>query len=88
MKVRIFGSFCESSRNEEIQIDITKPIQVKELLEIIEERIPLLGAYIRREGDRILSLNVVLARGGEILKLTDLVHKEDEIKVLPPIAGG
>jgi molybdopterin converting factor small subunit len=88
MKVKIFGSFHEISGNEEVEIDLTKPIQVKELLEIIEERIPVLRAYIRREGDRILSLNVVLARGEEILKLTDLVRNKDEIKILPPIAGG
>ena len=71
MKMRIFGSSRKTSGTEEIEIHIAKPIQVKELLTIIDEKIPLLSAYIRREGDRILSLNVVLARGEEILKLTD-----------------
>ena len=88
MKMRIFGSSRKTSGTEEIEIHIAKPIQVKELLTIIDEKIPLLSAYIRREGDRILSLNVVLARGEEILKLTDVVNEEDEIKILPPIVGG
>ena len=88
MKVRFFKPFNELSGMEEITLDLPKPIPVKELLGIIEERIPSFKPYVRKEKDEILSFFVVLVRGDEILKLADRVSDQDVVKVLPPISGG
>jgi len=88
MKVRFFKPFDELSGREEIDLDVKGPVQVKEFLGVLEERVPSFKPYLRKEKDEILNFFVVLVRGSEILKLTDLVQEKDTIKVLPPISGG
>ncbi len=88
MKVRFFKPFDELAGKEEIDLDLKGPVQVKELLGMIEKRIPSFKPYVGKERDEILNFFVVLVRGSEILKLTDLVQEKDTIKVLPPISGG
>ncbi len=88
MKVRFFKPFDELSGKEEIDLDLKGPVQVKELLGALEKRVPSFKPYIRKERDEVLNFFVVLIRGSEILKLTDLVQEKDTIKVLPPISGG
>jgi len=88
MKVRFFKPFDELSGKEEITLDLKEPIPVKELLGILEEKIPSFRPYVRKEKDEILSFFVVLVRGDEILKLQDMVNEGDVVKVLPPISGG
>ncbi len=88
MKIFFFKPFDELSGTQEIELDLKRPIPVKELLEIVGERVPSFRPYIRKEGDEILSFHVVLVRGDEILKLKDLVHGGDVVKVFPPISGG
>lgn len=88
MKVRFFKPFDELSGKEEIDLNLKGAVPVKELLGAIEKRVPSFKPYIRKEGDEILNFFVVLVRGDEILKLTDLVYEKDTVKVLPPISGG
>lgn len=88
MKIRFFKPFVELSGKEELEIPLEKPIEVKELLDRIQRRIPSFGPYVRKEGDEILRFHVVLVRGNEILRLKDRVQENDVIKVLPPISGG
>lgn len=88
MKVRFFKPFDELAGKGEIDIDLRKPIPVKELLGIIESRVPSFKPYLRKEGDEILSFFVILVREDEVLKLEDLVTERDVVKVLPPISGG
>ncbi len=88
MKVRFFKPFDELSGKEEIDLDLKGPVQVKELLAMLEKRVPSFKPYLRKEGDEVLNFFVVLIRGSEILKLTDLIQEKDTIKILPPVSGG
>ena len=88
MNVRFFKPFDELSGKEEITLELQAPMRVKELLAEIEKRIPSFKPYVRKEGDEVLNMFVVLVRGDEILKLNDLVREKDTVKVLPPISGG
>lgn len=88
MNVRFFKPFDELSGKEEITLELKAPIRVKELLAEIEKRIPSFKPYVRKEGDEVLNMFVVLVRGDEILKLNDLVREKDTVKVFPPISGG
>ena len=88
MKVRFFQPFDELAGNNEIDLDLKKPIPVKELLGILEKQIPAFKPYVRKEGDEVQSFFVILVRGDEVLKLEDLVHDGDVVKILPPISGG
>jgi MoaD family protein len=88
MKVRFFQPFDELAGKKEIDLDLKKPIPVKELLGIIEKRIPAFESYVRKAGDEVQSFFVILVRGDEVLKLEDLVRDGDVVKILPPISGG
>ncbi len=88
MKVILFPSSSGVSGNKKMDIDLTGNITVSELLEMLEQKADFLRPYIHKKGGKIVGLRFVLVRGEEILKLDDLVHAEDTIEVLPPIAGG
>lgn len=88
MKVRFFKPFDELSGKEEIDLNLKGPLKVKDLLGVIEEKVPSFKPYIRKERDEVMNFFVILVRGDEILKLTDVVQEKDIIKVLPPISGG
>ena len=88
MKVLFFKPFDELSGKEEIDLSLKGQIRVKELLGIIQKKVPSFKPYLQMERDEILNFFVLLVRGDEILKLTDWVQEKDTIKVLPPISGG
>ena len=88
MKVRFFQPFDELAGEKEIDLDLQNPIPIKELLGILEKRIPSFQPYVRKAGDEVQSFFVILVRGDEVLKLEDLVRDGDVVKVLPPISGG
>ena len=88
MKVRFFQPFDELAGKKEIELDLQKPVPVRELLGTLEKRIPSFQPYVRKAGDEIQSFFVILVRGDEVLKLEDLVQDGDVVKVLPPISGG
>jgi molybdopterin converting factor small subunit len=88
MKVRFFKPFDELSGRDEIDLDLKRPVKVKEVLGMIEREVPSFQRFLRKEKDEVLNFFVVLVRGDEILKLNDTVQDKDVIKVLPPISGG
>jgi molybdopterin converting factor small subunit len=88
MKVRFFKPFDELSDRDEIDFDLKEPVKVKEVLGMIEKKVPTFQRFLRKEKDEVLNYFVVLVRGDEILKLNDTVQDRDTVKVLPPISGG
>ena len=88
MIVRFFKPFDELAGKKEIELDLQKPVPVRELLGTLEKRIPSFQPYVRKAGDEVQSFFVILVRGDEVLKLEDLVEDGDVVKVLPPISGG
>ncbi len=88
MKVRFFKPFDEISGQEEIRLDLNGPVEVKDLLEILEKKCPSLKPYLQKAGDEVLSFFVILVRGGEVLRMHDRVNEEDVIQIFPPISGG
>ncbi len=88
MRVRFLKPFDGLSGNEEIDVDLRGPIQVKELLGAIAKSVHPFESCLHKERDEVLNFSVVLLRGDEILKLTDWVQENDTITVLPPISGG
>jgi len=88
MKIRFFKPFDELSGRDEIDLDLEKPVKVKEILGMIEKKVPPFQKFLRKDEDEVLNFFVVLVRGDEILKLDDTVQNRDTVKVLPPISGG
>jgi MoaD family protein len=88
MKVRFFKPFDELSGRDEIDLDLKRPVKVKEVLGMIEKEVPSFQRFLRKEKDEVLNYFVVLVRGDEILKLNDTLQDKDIVKILPPISGG
>ncbi len=88
MKVQFFKPFDELSGREEMDLNLKEPRKVKEVLGMIEKEVPSFQRFLRKDKDEVLNFFVVLVRGGEILKLNDIVQNGDTVKVLPPISGG
>jgi len=88
VKIQFFKPFDELSGREEIDLDLKRPLKVKEVLGMIEKEVPSFRRFLQKEKDEVLNFFVVLVRGGEILKLNDTVQNGDTVKVLPPISGG
>ena len=88
MKVRFFKPFDELSGRDEIDLDLKRPVKVKEVLGMIEKEVPSFQRFLRKENDEVLNFFVVLVRGDQILKLNDIIQDKDIVKVLPPISGG
>ncbi len=88
MKVILFTSSSGGTGIKEIDISVTQPFNVAELLEMLGEKVDFLKPYIQKKGGKISSFRFALIRGEEILKLNDSIHDEDVIKVLPPMVGG
>jgi len=88
MRVRFFKPFDELSGRDEIDLDLKRPVKVKEVLGMIEREVPSFQRFLRKEKDEVLNFFVVLVRGDEILKLNDTVEDKDIVKILPPISGG
>ena len=88
MKIRFFKPFDELSGKEEMDLELKRSLPVKELLGIMAEKMPSFRPYLAKEKDEILNFFVVLIRGDEVLRMQDVIHEEDTIKILPPISGG
>jgi molybdopterin converting factor small subunit len=88
MKIRFFKPFDELSGKEEMDLELKRSLPVKELLGIMAEKMPSFRPYLAQEKDEILNFFVVLIRGDEVLRMQDVIHEEDTIKILPPISGG
>jgi molybdopterin converting factor small subunit len=88
MQIRFFKPFDDIAGTDAIQLKIFRPTSVRDILKRMEREIPSFGPYVKKEGDEVQNYFMVLVRGGEILKLEDLVGDEDVIKVFPPISGG
>ena len=88
MEVRFFKPFDEIAGTSAIRLKVLGPTPVRGLLKRLEEEILSFKPYVKMEGDEEQFFFMILVRGGEILKLDDLVEDEDVVKVLPPISGG
>ncbi|MGQ0678869.1 MAG: molybdenum cofactor biosynthesis protein MoaE [Actinomycetota bacterium] len=79
VKVRMFGGLAEHAGLHEEVLDIAEGSTMKELMGIVFERHP--GAAPLAERIRS-ALNQEMARGDEVLS------EDDEVALLPPVAGG
>lgn len=88
MEVRFCKPFDGIAGTDLIRFKIPQPIPVRDLLKRVEAEVPSLQPYVKKEGDEVQNFFAILVKGGEILKLDDLVKDEDVVKVFPPISGG
>jgi hypothetical protein len=87
MLVRFFGPFIKLAE-QEVAIDLKKPISIRELITMLASRYPGFAQYAGREHDVELFAHIMFVRSGAPLKSTDKIYNEDQINVLLPVTGG
>jgi len=88
MELRFSKPFDEIAGTDSFQLEILRPIKVRDLLKRAETEIPALKPYVKKEGDEVQNFFAVLVKDGEILKLDDVIINEDMVRVFPPLSGG
>lgn len=79
--VKLFASFRERAKKEELVLDVDGEVSLKELIADIEERIPELKELLDNG-------TVIMAVNHKVASLDSKVKNEDEVAIFPPVSGG
>jgi len=87
MRIRFHGPFAALAEKE-AQLDLVRPVSVRELLEMICRRYEGMSRFAAIRTDADLSAHLVFLRQGSLLRLSDPVQDGDNIEILLPATGG
>lgn len=79
--IKLFAVYREKANTDSIKIDIKQDIPVKDVLEIVKERIPSIK-------DLIKDVRGMIAVNQEVARLDTIVKEGDEVALIPPVSGG
>jgi molybdopterin synthase sulfur carrier subunit len=78
VKVLLFGIVREIAGSPELRLEYPQPICVDELLENVKEKYKKLRSL----------KSIVVAVNNEYAKPDQIINPDDEIAIIPPVAGG
>ena len=73
---------------EEVELDLTGPSKVKEVLNLLAERHPEFKDYMGKTSDEQMAAHMVILQQDRVLRLEDLVEGGQTIQIMAPVAGG
>lgn len=79
--IRFFAIYREKSKVDKIEIVLEESIAVRDLLEIVKERIPSIKDLVM-EGKGMVAVN------HEVAQLDTIIKDGDEVALIPPVSGG
>lgn len=79
--IKLFAVYREKAKTDSIKIDIKQDMPVKDVLEIVKERVPSIK-------DLIVKGRGMLAVNQDIARLDTVVKDGDEVALIPPVSGG
>jgi MoaD family protein len=87
--VKYFPPYREAAgaRVEELALRDTHTT-VKDLLMVLGERHPKLAEYLNVESEEAQRRHLMTAVDSRLARLSDVLKDGDEVKLLPPLAGG
>jgi len=87
--VKYFPPYSDAAgaRVEYLTLEDTQTT-VKDLLVTLREKHPRLAEYLSLESEESQRRHLVTAVDSQIARLTDMLKDGDEVKLLPPLAGG
>lgn len=93
MLVKFFATFREMVNLKEIEINYSSPeaLTIKQLLDHLIEKYPILQAEIYNEDRTVRKMTHILVNGRNIIHLKGLetlINPTDEIALIPPVGGG
>ncbi len=79
--IKLFAVYRERAKTDSIKIDIERDMPVKDVLEIVKEKVPSIK-------DLIIKGKGMIAVNQDIARLDTIVKDGDEVALIPPVSGG
>jgi len=86
IKVRYFARYRSLVGKGEEELEVPEGITVKELIDILKERYPILKNEVFAEEDDLADVNV--SRNGRYVRFDEVLEDGDVVALFPPVSGG
>ncbi|ASJ13468.1 ubiquitin-like small modifier protein 1 [Thermococcus thioreducens] len=86
IRVRYFARFRSLVGTSEEELEVPDGIKVRELIEILKERHPVLKNEVFAEDDDLADVNV--SRNGSYVSFDEVLRDGDVVALFPPVSGG
>ncbi|AMQ18658.1 molybdopterin converting factor, subunit 1 [Thermococcus kodakarensis KOD1] len=86
IKVRYFARYRSLVGKSEEELEVPDGITVRDLIEILKERYPVLKNEVFAEDDDLADVNV--SRNGRYVRFDEVLKDGDVIAIFPPVSGG
>jgi len=84
--VRYFARYRSLVGKSEEELEVPDGITVRELIEILKERHPVLKNEVFAEDNDLADVNV--SRNGRYVRFDEVLRDGDVIAIFPPVSGG
>jgi len=86
VRVRYFARYRSLVGKSEEELEVPEGITVRELIEILKERHPVLKNEVFAEEDDLADVNV--SRNGRYVRFDEVLRDGDVVAIFPPVSGG
>jgi hypothetical protein len=87
MVIRFFDTL-QKFAEKEVVLQLSHPIMLQELIEILSKKYPALVPLIQKKNKAELYTPIMFLRNSCFLKFTDVLKNDDTILVVEPAVGG
>ncbi|NJE85417.1 MoaD/ThiS family protein [Thermococcus sp. CX2] len=86
VKVRYFARFRSLVGKSEEELEVPEGVTVRNLIDILKERHPVLKNEVFAEDDDLADVNV--SRNGRYVSFDEVLRDGDIVAIFPPVSGG
>ncbi|MCD6373417.1 MAG: MoaD/ThiS family protein [Thermococcus sp.] len=86
IKLRYFARYRSLVGKGEEELEVPDGITVRELIDILRERHPVLKNEVFAEDDDLADVNV--SRNGRYVRFDEMLEDGDVVALFPPVSGG
>ena len=86
IKLRYFARYRSLVGKVEEELEVPDGITVRELIDILRERHPVLKNEVFAEDDDLADVNV--SRNGRYVRFDEMLEDGDVVALFPPVSGG